>query len=35
MWEIWDGDEFLFVTDDPDEATELAEAGYRVRNVGK
>jgi hypothetical protein len=33
MYEIWDGDLFLFTVDDSDEADLQMEAGFTVREV--
>ena len=33
MFEIWDGDLFLFSVDTRDEADEQAEAGFTVKEV--
>ena len=34
MFEIWDGDLFLYTVDTKYEADEQAEAGFEVRAVG-
>lgn len=33
MYEIWDGDLFLYVVNTEYEADEQAEAGFTVRNI--
>jgi len=33
MYEIWDGDVFLFCVDDTDEANHYFETGFDVRTV--
>lgn len=33
MFEIWDGDLFLFTVDYRDEADHYAESGFKVREV--
>ena len=33
MYEVWDGDLFLFSVDTRDEADEQAEAGFSIREV--
>jgi len=33
MFEIWDGDLFLFTVDSRDEADQYAESGFKIREV--
>lgn len=33
MFEVWDGDLFLFSVDDRDEADTYAESGFKVREA--
>jgi hypothetical protein len=35
MWEIWDGDLFLFRTSDAEQAAFCREQGYRVVDLSK
>jgi hypothetical protein len=33
MWEVWEGDLFLFLVENQDEALRYQEAGFSIRNV--
>lgn len=35
MYQVWDGDLFLFTVDDSDEADTYAESGFTVKEINR